>query len=227
MAENNETLKIRLQPRNPMDGAAVIFHASAELSENQTVNYKAVDAIHMPGQFHAYNNTSSRNFSITQIKLFSRTSHEASMNMARVNLLRSWTKSKFGQEFAKSKKDSQGAQNEELLANEFRYYLPNGRTHSNTGTADTTKVSLGLPPAVLELSAYSNATSRGNIYKVPVIITNLSVPYPTDVDYIPTIHGTPFPIIMNINIEATEAHSPSEYFGFNIVDYRRGELLHF
>ena len=217
-----------------MDGPAVVFHASAELSESRTVNYKAIDAIHMPGQFHAYNNTSSRNFSISQVKLFSRTSEEASMNMARVNQLRSWTMSKFGTPDPKSQNDTQGAQNENLLQKEFQYYISNGRTYApgstsgvDTKIAEPSKIKLGLPPAVLELSAYSNATNRGNIYRVPVIITNLSIPYPTDVDYIPTLHGTPFPIIMTVGIEVTEIHSPNEYSNFNIIDYRRGELLNF
>ena len=234
-----DTFKVRLEPRSRTDGATVVFHATPEITEARVVNYKAIEPVHMPGAFQAYNNSSSRTFGIQNIKLFSRTPQEAALNLARINQLRGWTVSKFGSKekydaFAQAQSgvgggvSMYGATNEELLDQEYQYYGQTNRTYSSDqsgGFTDT--VTIGLPPAVLELSAYSNNQHRGNIYKIPVVITNLTIPYPTDVDYIPTTQGTPFPVLMNIGIDLVEVHSPSEYERFSIVDYRRGELLSF
>ncbi len=240
-----DTFKVRLEPATRADGVAVVFHASPEITESRVVNYKAVEPVHMPGNFQAYNNSSSRTFSISAIKLFSRTPEEASMNLAKINQLRGWTVSKFGisanqatpivnpdkvdQTNSTDVLSNYGASAETRLENEYKYYGQSPRTYSNntSGQAIVDTTLIGLPPAVIELSAYSNAKHRGNIYRIPCVITNLSIPYPTDVDYIPTSEGTPFPAIMTISIELIEVHSPNEYQNFNIVNFRRGELLFF
>lgn len=90
---------------------------------------------------------------------------------------------------------------------------------------------LGAPPEVLYLTAYSSSTNTGgimdkptNINKVPVVITNLSYSYPNDVDYIPTLDGEPFPIIMSISLSLVESHSANEFELFDIFKYRDGKL---
>lgn len=90
---------------------------------------------------------------------------------------------------------------------------------------------LGAPPDVLYLTAYSDARNSGgtldkptNIYRVPVVLTALTITYPNDVDYIPTMEGQPFPIIMNISVSMMESHSPKEMEKFDLTKYRAGLL---
>ena len=98
------------------------------------------------------------------------------------------------------------------------------------GRQDALKM-LGAPPEVLFLTAYSDARDKGgsldkpvNIFRIPVVITSLSLTFPNDVDYIPTLEDQPFPIIMNIGISLTEAHSPREMEKFDLIQYREGLL---
>ena len=102
---------------------------------------------------------------------------------------------------------------------------------------------LGAPPAVLYLSAYSKtigSTSKDsqsgstNVWKiaqhinrVPVVIQQLTIPYPNDVDYITTSKGVPMPSIMNIDVALLETHSPNSYEGFNFDSFKQGRLQGF
>ena len=99
---------------------------------------------------------------------------------------------------------------------------------------------LGAPPPVLYLSAFSRmgATdgtgSVGHLRNIPVVVTQLSIPYPTDVDYIPTASNdgsgkdtTPMPTIMTIDMQLTETHSPREYERFNLQQFKTGDLSGF
>ena len=110
---------------------------------------------------------------------------------------------------------------------------------------------MGSPPRVLELSAYSLDSGSltgangininkdiGNIYRIPVVMSQYNIQYPSDVDYIPTAEvkagnvllvskGVPFPTIMNIDLNLTETHSPNEYNNFSLSDFRNGRLAGF
>lgn len=91
---------------------------------------------------------------------------------------------------------------------------------------------LGSGPDVLLFSAYSEANFRGNIYRVPVVISNLGITYPDDVDYIPCGAGshenTPFPTVMQMDVTLIETHSPEEYANvFDLNMYRQGLLENF
>ncbi len=88
----------------------------------------------------------------------------------------------------------------------------------------------GAPPQVLELSAYSHdghIGTRAHINRVPCVITSLSIPYPSDVDYFPTVNGVPMPAIMMIDISLSETHSPKEYEEFSLTDFKQGRLRGF
>lgn len=117
-------------------------------------------------------------------------------------------------------------QNQLAASNIVRVQKPAG-----TETYSQGKEMLGAPPEVLKLSAYSNATNENgllnkmtNISAVPCVITALSYTYTDDVDYIPTIQGQPFPILMSISISLAESHSPQELEYFDIYKYRAGTL---
>lgn len=97
-----------------------------------------------------------------------------------------------------------------------------GKTPGNTSEP------LGSPPELLHLSAYSSSQRKGNLWRIHCVMTQLSIPYPSDVDYINTkTDNVPFPTIMTIDMMLTETHSPSEYSRFNIKDYREGNLYNF
>ena len=108
----------------------------------------------------------------------------------------------------------------------------NGPSLPSSGRSDLGTERRGEPPAVLLLSAYSKGTTQtGNnayaqhINRVPVVITSLNIPYPSDVDYIPAA-GTnvPMPTIMTIDIQLTETHSPFEYENFSLSAFKSGTL---
>jgi hypothetical protein len=100
-----------------------------------------------------------------------------------------------------------------------------------------TKVLKGAPPEVLYLYGYSPSSSYRknvngiNINRIPVVMTSLSITYPEDVDYIQTKVGStntePFPVKMDVNISLIETHSPYEYERFDLIKFKKGELVSF
>ena len=87
----------------------------------------------------------------------------------------------------------------------------------------------GAPPDVLLFSAYSSNLHHGkpqHISKVPVVLTSLNNPYPTDADYINANddHNTPVPTIMTLDITLMEVHSGTELLKFNLANYKQGRL---
>lgn len=101
---------------------------------------------------------------------------------------------------------------------------------AQTVPTGTLKSSFGSPPEVLYLYGYSedgNAKSNTvqNLRRIPVVITSISFTYPNDVDYIPTVDGIPFPIVMNIAISLRETKSPYEIEQFSLADFRMGKLI--
>jgi len=233
--DESNFLKVKIQSSLP-GGSLVSFKVTPDVVENRAVNYKALDPIHMPGQIHVYTNTASRTYALNSIKLISRTSEEATKNLWAINVLRHWTTPYFGI-------------NSSSLTPEQRNNRKTGREHfrsEDDGQIEGeralfgTRELLGAPPDVLYLTAYSEVGKKGNIHKVPVVITNLSIPYPSDVDYMPTQAGVeiankyrfidggvPFPTVMTIDINCVETHSPREYSKFDIFDFRNGRLTNF
>jgi len=203
---------------NPND--VVVFNVTPELNETRNVNYKNLDLIHMPGNIYAYGNSSTRTFSLVA-KFISRTVEEAEKNSRHLQLMRSWTMPYFGK----------SGSPETYTAKE---------TASQSREASNVKASrnlLGSPPDVLHLTAYADGTTLnqspdvldrvGNLYKIPIIITQLTNTYPSDITYIPLATGEPFPVIMNLDVQLTESHSPQEYSKFSLADFKAGNLSHF
>ena len=223
--------------------ASIVFDVTPELVENRNINYKSYDPVHAPGQIYVYQNTSARTFQLSNIKLISRTSEEASKNLARLWVMRSWTMPSFG-----SAGFEQGiaAGNAEESKTEGGVVDIREMIRSMSGTTEATNF-LGAPPQVLYLSAFSRmgaangsgTGSVGHLRNIPVVITQLSIPYPTDCDYIPTTpHGgdrksktkdssTPMPTIMTIDMQLTETHSPNEYETFSLRAFKTGDLSGF
>lgn len=196
----------------PSQIGRVVFEATPTFNEDRAVEYTAVSPIHMPGSVQVYKRTNARTFSIAA-PLISRTREEATENMAKLQTLRGWTMPYFGAA------SSTG-----------------GYSTTNTGTtanARTASEMLGAPPDVLYLYAYSSTSSRNkghvNINRVPVVISQLGIIYPEDVDYIPTFYANkePMPSKMTVNLTLLETHSPYEYEQFSLFEFRKGTLQHF
>lgn len=201
--------KVKLS--HPASNTVVIFDAAPELQESGAVVYRTVDPLHSPGGIQVYSNTSSRTFSLGGVKLFSRNPTEATVNYSKLMMLKSWR------------------------------YPTFGATKEDGGIYGTQQ--LGQPPAVLELSAYAAPSSDGTranglIHRVPVVITNLSINYPTDCDYIPTVllddpqyshipSGIPMPTVMPLEVTLMEDHSPNQYAKFSLTDFKRGAMVGF
>jgi hypothetical protein len=90
---------------------------------------------------------------------------------------------------------------------------------------------IGAPPAVLYFSAYSRGNggneTREHISRVPVVMQNLNIPYPSDVDYIISASGVPMPTIMTVDVTLLETHSAREYERFSLDHYKKGTLPNF
>lgn len=89
---------------------------------------------------------------------------------------------------------------EEATRNLYILNLLRGWTKPVFGNSvENAQQTLGSGPAVLQFSAYSSGSGssgkRGNINKVPVVISNLNITYPDAVDYIPTKKGSEVSLI--------------------------------
>jgi hypothetical protein len=76
-------------------GGAVVFEASAPLSESRQAEYNGFDITHLPTALISYRKTTARNFSISG-KLVSRTADEAAANASILDKIRSWILPDFG-----------------------------------------------------------------------------------------------------------------------------------
>lgn len=88
------------------------------------------------------------------------------------------------------------------------------------GTEAENRNMLGAPPDLLELNAYGSK----NIGNISVVLTQLNIDWPNDVDYLHTADGQAFPVIMNVSISLKEAWSPREYSGFSLGAYKKGDM---
>lgn len=210
-ASNAGAVNAAIAPVPPRE--QVVFDATPEFSESRTVNYKSIDPVHAPGGIYMYASTNARTFSI-QGKLISRSVYEATKNLAYVQYLRTWAMPVFGTIGANP------APGEGILGAPPALLLLTAYSKGNPGAQNVMKTvpasDKTLVPAI-----------GNNIYQVPVIITQLDIPYPSDVDYIPTLNSIPFPTIVTVSISLVEAHSPNAYQKFTLQDFKTGNLLFF
>lgn len=298
MATTNP-FKVRLdsyaQGRSTTPRQSVIFAVMPTISQSHSVDYQPFDPVHTPGTFYVYRGSKAVQFEISA-KLVSRTTTEATQNLAYLNILRGWTRGYFGfgtandaNQGTKDPLSAQQYQNPSISSNQQQSVSPltagdlqnmlsptsvsaptgsasptltgtssaaqqafaqqtlaslnNTQVNStlnvaktNTTTTQQTLYSegkelLGAPPEVVYLTAYSDASNANgllnkqtNITRVPTVILSLGYTYPNDVDYIPTLEGQPFPIVMDITISLAETHSPKEFEQFDLYKYRNGNL---
>jgi len=218
---NQFKVKLRSQVTNQV----VAFDVTPEVTETRTVTYKTLEPVHMPGGIHVYSNTASRVFNINNIRLISRTREEASKNLYRLNILRSWTMPYFGVNNSKLV----GAPPDVLA---LTAYATGGRDHANENSAvqgSSDLVEIADTPS-------HERTRPTNIHNIPVVLQQISIPYPSDTDYIDTVQlqpfndgtviegGVPFPAIMTVDMVLMETHSPLEFAQFDLKKYKQGLL---
>jgi hypothetical protein len=193
-----------------------VFDATPDLIEAKQIEYRAHTPPHMPVGIHVYAFSSSRTYSISAIKLISRTQEEASVNLAKINLIRSWAMPSFGQGTR---------ENTALEFDSSIQEIEKRRVYGNESVRKT----FGSPPPILLLSAYSDGNvKQRNISRIPVVMTQYSLPYPSDCDYIPTLDGTPFPIIMTVDMTFIESQAPNTVATkFDLHKYKQGILTGF
>jgi hypothetical protein len=241
MAASTDEFKVKLVSALDVNSSeatgrkVVIFNVSPQINEQGTVEYDPIQIIQGPTTFQAYKGTSARTFSLSTTKLISRTPTEARDNIQILNILRSWRMPYFGYQ-----------KNTDDVSKFFSAVKNTGALKTNSldqlkQQSNALVSRLGAPPEILYFSAYSQSNSsstsaegqfRGNIKRVPVVLTSLSITYPDDVAYIPTamrgevdaLGGVPFPVIMTIGLELTETHSPGEVNVFNLAKYANGVL---
>ena len=229
---------------NPDEIESVVFENTPTLSETRSVDYNAVTPIHMPGSIQIYKSSNSRNFSIGAT-LISRSDEDVIRNIKDLQMLRGWTMPYFGSRTANTEAAQREAEEEKRKLRKRIYEEEAGKPveqRVNNETAIAAKIAagtknmtnlVGAPPDVLYLyaySAYSDVGFRGgyeNINRVPVVLTNLDISYPDDVDYLSVAGVDPFPTKMTVSISLVETHSPGEYERFSLQDFKNGTLTNF
>jgi hypothetical protein len=222
----------------------VVFDVTPDLIENRNVTYKTLEPVHMPGQIYVFGTTASRTFNISNARLISRTREEAECNLQRLQILRAWTMPAFGKGGLTSDQLAARGNTQSRTGDGGPDMIQPGTQQIGSTSAQRRDLygveRLGDPPEFVELSAYSavSTLSTGqktggrdlrleHIRRVPCVIQQLSIPYPSDVDYIPSISGIPMPTIMTIDMTLIETHSPREYEQFSLSNFRNGILRGF
>lgn len=206
-----QAYKVKLH--HPASNTTVEFDAAPEISESGNVTYRSVDPIHSPGGINVFTNTASRTFSLSGIKLFSRTQSEATKNYNKLQIIKSWRYPTFGK-------------------------VPNAADPVfGTQQLGQPPAVLELSAYALPAASGSISSANGLIHRVPVVITSLNITYPTDCDYIPTVNlpapldhiptGIPMPTILPVDISLLESHSPKQYQQFSLTDMKRGRMVGF
>lgn len=224
MTENFFKVKLRSQVTNQ----TVSFDVVPDVNETRSVEYKSMNPIHMPGTIYAYGHTSSRLFGINNARFISRTPEEAAFNLARMNILRSWTLPYFGE----ASDDLIGSPPDVLSF----YAFSTGPSANPLLESDATSGDDNRSPP-----GSRNRRKATHLHNIPVVIYNLQITYPSDLDYIPTAErtfrfgkqsikvdeGVPMPTIIATDIQLYETHSPREFNKFNLEKYRAGRLDNF
>jgi hypothetical protein len=226
MAFNQFKVKLRSQ----VTQTVVAFDVTPETTETRNVTSPTIEPVHMPGGIHVYKGSSSRIFNINNIRLVSRTREEASKNLYRLNQLRGWAMPYFG----KNNENLVGAPPDVLALSAYSL----GPQDSANSWPDYFRSSTRADTPEGENQASENFLKRTrptNIHNIPVVLQQISIPYPSDVDYIDTKEltiqdgtkikaGVPFPTLMTIDMVLLETHSPNEFANFDLKKYRRGLL---
>lgn len=228
----------------------VTFEVTPTFTESGSVEYSAVSPVHMPGSMQVYKHTNSRQFDITA-HFISRNGADAYKNMLSVQRLRAWRMPYFGSTDTLTDANK-NARNVSTNTGDTQNLSEQQRNDQAAQRVQASGVQLrGAPPDVLYLYAYSSDARDNrsdtttwlptNINRIPVVLSNLSIAYPEDVDYIPVSlldnNGQPlppsnavtqpWPVKIDVSITLLETHSPAEFESFDLNAYKTGNLNFF
>lgn len=194
---NNDNYKIILV--DTMDrNVKVVFEVMPQVTEQRAVQYDPVQPPQLPGAFQKYKGTDPVRWSI-QAKLISRNSQEALDNLNRLNTLRGWTMSFFGERSAVKTPNALGAPPTVLELSGLRF-----RT-------------IGPVPVVI---TGLNWTWPPDVDYLPCgKIDGDTIIWHVDPD---SQQPIPFPAVMDISIEVVESLAISEFNRFDITAYHEG-----
>lgn len=260
MSENS--YKVRLIPiaslidENDLDAirnSQVRFESTPTFSESGSVEYTPISPVHLPGSIQVYKFTNARQFEIGA-KFISRNTSDALKNMRYLQLLRSWRYPYFGMTDTLSDANKQSrADTQQRRADQIGEPTSNltdrEREQNTIHRVQSEGVQLkGAPPDILYLYAYNNDAidqrnntagvyTPVNINRIPVVVTNLVITYPDDVDYIPVYDPSSrgpdntftqvWPVRIDVNLTLAETHSPAEFENFDLNAYKNGNLANF
>lgn len=230
----------RIKLVSAVDGSTVTFNNTPTISESGSVEYNAVTPIHMPGSIQIFKQTNSRSFKI-DAEFISRSRSDATVNLVQLQFLRAWRYPYFG-----IKSSTTGLEPATDVYQQSNLRSASTSIQNETESVDNTKNAmsrlkgagaelLGAPPEVLYLYGYSaegnSSRSNGfvNINRIPVVVNDLQINYPKDVDYIPSLFQSnePVPIKISVSISLLETHSPAEYERFSLSAFKMGNLSNF
>jgi hypothetical protein len=77
-------------------GDMFVFKAQPSIQVSEQAEYSTFSPLHAPGQILSFKSSPARTFSVTEFKMISRNSIEASENLKNLHILRGWTKPYFG-----------------------------------------------------------------------------------------------------------------------------------
>lgn len=96
--ENNQGKTIiTLKTYSQQDRQVIKFLANPVISDSRDAAYDSISISHHPGEILKYRSTNSRTWGLNNIKLVSRTAAEATENLKKLNMIRSWVMPYYGQ----------------------------------------------------------------------------------------------------------------------------------
>lgn len=102
---DNQTVAFKVTLSAEPSGEVIVFEVMPTVSESHSANYRELTPIQHPGSILKYEGTSAREWNIT-VKLISRTIDEATDNLNKINVLRSWLMPYYGQGTANNSRTS-------------------------------------------------------------------------------------------------------------------------
>lgn len=237
MAQYTKAIKLSTSSRTASSSKSynsVVFQATPEMSESRNVSYVEISDIRQPASILIYMGSPSRNFSIVA-KFIARSKAEADTSFSNLNLLKSWcvtnstlgssngtaSVSRFIASSAVTNQD-QTSPSDTNAANLQDNNNPSAPPSSATPvTFGATNLFSGTPQLVW-LEGYA-----GQFRRIPVVLTSLTVTYPSDVDYIQNSKGVWVPIMQDINIQLKEARNitgTASISSFSLKQFKQGTL---
>lgn len=178
----------------------VIFDVMPVLSVSSAASYESMAPVHTPGSFQVYEKSPSMTFSLSDVKLVSRTPQEAYRNLKNLNILRAWRSPFFGKADA-GYEQFFGAPPEVLLLSAYT---------NGTGQATPSQGNINNVPVVLTQLDYQ--------------YPNDCVYVPT-ADNGDELSKTPFPAILPMTLSLSETFSAHDMETFSLKDFREGRMI--